>query len=280
MATELRKKFEDYLILNRLAQKTQDAYLNAVAGLAKHYNQSPEQLTNEQIQQYLVYLIRHRKLSWSSCNVNFSGLHCFYKKFLNRSQTEFSIPPRPRQKKLPEVLSQQEVLKLIDAANDVRHRALLMITYGSGLRVSETVHLKPHHIESDRMLVRIEQAKGRKDRYTLLSQKALDELRIYWKVRRPEKWLFYGRDKAQPMDVTTAQKIYYRTKKAAGITKGKGIHTLRHCFATHLLEQGIDVYLIKGFLGHLSLQTTLVYLHVLPDRLADVKSPLDKLLEP
>jgi site-specific recombinase XerD len=169
---------------------------------------------------------------------------------------------------------------LIDAANDVRHRALLMITYGSGLRVSETVHLKPHHIESDRMLVRIEQAKGRKDRYTLLSQKALDELRIYWKVRRPEKWLFYGRDKAQPMDVTTAQKIYYRTKKAAGITKGKGIHTLRHCFATHLLEQGIDVYLIKGFLGHLSLQTTLVYLHVLPDRLADVKSPLDKLLEP
>jgi site-specific recombinase XerD len=278
MASELRKKFEDYLVVNRLAPKTQEAYLNAVAGLSKHYHQPPERLTAEQIQQYLVYLIRHRKLSWSSCNVNFSGLHCFYKRFLNRPQTEFSIPPRPRQKKLPEILSRQEVLKLIDAAHDVRHRALLMITYGSGLRVSETVHLKPHHIESDRMLVRIEQAKGRKDRYTLLSQKALDELRIYWKVRRPEKWLFYGRDKAQPMDVTTAQKIYYRTKKAAGITKGKGIHTLRHCFATHLLEQGIDVYLIKRFLGHLSLQTTLVYLHLLPDRLAEVKSPLDTLL--
>jgi site-specific recombinase XerD len=278
MASELRKRFEDYLVVNRLAQKTQDAYLNAVAGLSKHYNQPPERLTDEQIQQYLVYLIRHRKLSWSSCNVNFSGLHCFYKKFLNRPQTEFSIPPRPRQKKLPEILSRQEVLKLIDAAHDERHRALLMITYGSGLRVSETVHLKPHHIESDRMLVRIEQAKGRKDRYTLLSQKALDELRIYWKVRRPEKWLFYGRDKAQPMDVTTAQKIYYCTKKAAGITRGKGIHTLRHCFATHLLEQGIDIYLIKRFLGHLSIQTTLGYLHLLPDRLAEVKSPLDTLL--
>ncbi|HSN24028.1 MAG TPA: site-specific integrase [Methylomicrobium sp.] len=278
MASELRKRFEDYLVVNRLAQKTQDAYLNAVAGLSKHYNQTPERLTDEQIQQYLVYLIRHRKLSWSSCNVNFSGLHCFYKKFLNRPQTEFSIPPRPRQKKLPEILSRQEVLKLIDAAHDERHRALLMITYGSGLRVSETVHLKPHHIESDRMLVRIEQAKGRKDRYTLLSQKALDELRIYWKVRRPEKWLFYGRDKAQPMDVTTAQKIYYCTKKAAGITRGKGIHTLRHCFATHLLEQGIDIYLIKRFLGHLSIQTTLGYLHLLPDRLAEVKSPLDTLL--
>ena len=278
MASELRKRFEDYLVVNRLAQKTQDAYLNAVAGLSKHYNQTPERLTDEQIQQYLVYLIRHRKLSWSSCNVNFSGLHCFYKRFLNRPQTEFSIPPRPRQKKLPEILSRQEVLKLIDAAHDERHRALLMITYGSGLRVSETVHLKPHHIESDRMLVRIEQAKGRKDRYTLLSQKALDELRIYWKVRRPEKWLFYGRDKAQPMDVTTAQKIYYCTKKAAGITRGKGIHTLRHCFATHLLEQGIDIYLIKRFLGHLSIQTTLGYLHLLPDRLAEVKSPLDTLL--
>jgi len=277
MASELRRRFEHYLILNRLAQKTQEAYLNAVADLAKHYNQSPEQLSDEQIQQYLVYLIRHRKLSWSSCNVNFSGLHCFYKRFLNRPQTEFSIPPRPRQKKLPEILSRQEVLKLIHAADDVCHRALLMITYGSGLRVSETVHLKPHHIESDRMLVRVEQAKGRKDRYTLLSQKALDELRIYWKAQRPEKWLFYGRDKAHPMHVTTAQKIYYRTQKAAGIAKGKGIHTLRHCFATHLLEQGVDVYMIKRFWGHLSIQTTSVYLHLLPDRLAEVKSPLDSL---
>jgi len=277
MASELRRKFENYLILNRLAQKTQEAYLNAVADLAKHYNQSPEHLTDEQIQQYLVYLIRHRKLSWSSCNVNFSGLHCFYKRFLNRPQSEFSIPPRPRQKKLPEILSRPEVLKLIHAADDVCHRALLMITYGSGLRVSETVHLKPHHIESDRMLVRVEQAKGRKDRYTLLSQKALDELRIYWKAQRPEKWLFYGRDKAHPMHVTTAQKIYYRTQKAAGIAKGKGIHTLRHCFATHLLEQGVDVYMIKRFLGHLSIQTTSVYLHLLPDRLAEVKSPLDTL---
>jgi site-specific recombinase XerD len=277
MASELRRKFENYLILNRLAEKTQEAYINAVADLAKHYNQSPEKLTDEQIQQYLVHLIRHRKLSWSSCNVNFSGLHCFYKRFLNRPQSEFSIPPRPRQKKLPEILSRQEVLKLINAADDVCPRALLMITYGSGLRVSETVHLKPHHIESDRMLVRVEQAKGRKDRYTLLSQKALDQLRIYWKAMRPEKWLFYGRDKAQPMHITTAQKIYYRTQKAAGITKGKGIHTLRHCFATHLLEQGVDVYLIKRFLGHLSIQTTLGYLHLLPDRLAEVKSPLDSL---
>jgi integrase/recombinase XerD len=277
MVSELRQKFENYLVLNRLAQKTQAAYLGAVVGLARHYNQSPEHLTNEQIQQYLLHLIRHRKLSWSSCNVAFSGLCCFYRKFLNRSQTEFSIPSRPRQKILPETLSRQQVKVLIDSAPDIRSRALLMITYGSGLRVSETVHLKPEHIESDRMLVRVEQAKGRKDRYTLLSQTALEELRIYYKALRPEKWLFFGRSKKDPMAVKTAQQIYNRAKKKAGITKGKGIHTLRHCFATHLLEQGTDIYLIKRYLGHMSFQTTMVYLHVLPDHLAHVKSPLDSI---
>ena len=163
------------------------------------------------------------------------------------------------------------------AGKDMRQRALLMLTYGSGLRVSELVKLKPHHIESERMLVRVEQAKGRKDRYTLLSQKALDELRGYYKYFDPGKWLFCGKHKQNPMPVATAQKIYYRAKKIAGITRGKGIHTLRHCFATHLLEAGIDIYLIKRFLGHTSIQTTMVYLHVLPNRLAEVKSPLDTL---
>lgn len=277
MASDLREKFENYLILNRLSAKTQQAYLKAVEGLAFYHNQSPDKLTDEQVQQYLLYLIRHRKLQWSSCNVAFSGLRCFYQKFLNRDKAEFTIPPRPRQTKLPEILSQKEVKSLIDAAKDVRQKALLMLTYGSGLRVSEVVKLKPCHIEADRMLVRVEQAKGRKDRYTLLSQKALDELRIYWKYFTPHQWLFYSRDKNLPMATATAQKIYYRTKKAAKINKGKGIHTLRHCFATHLLEKGIDIYLIKRFLGHKTIQTTMVYLHVVPNRMSEVKSPLDDL---
>ncbi len=277
MASDLRKKFKNYLILNRLSKKTQDAYIGAVQGLTRHYNRSPDKLNNEQIQKYLLYLIRQRKLQWSTCNVAFSAMQCFYVKFLNRADTKFCIPPRPRQKKLPEVLSQKEVKQLIAAAKDVRHRAVLMLTYGSGLRVSEVVQLKPHHIETDRMLVRVEQAKGRKDRYTLLSQTAVEQLRCYWKAFSPEKWLFFGREKSIPMHVTTAQRIYRRAKKAAGITKGKGIHCLRHCFATHLLEKGIDIYLIKRFLGHGSIQTTMVYLHVMPDRLAEVKSPLDTL---
>jgi integrase/recombinase XerD len=277
MASTLRKDFENYLVLNRLSPKTQEAYLGAVTGLARHFNQSPDKLNNEQIQQYLVYLIRHRKLQWSSCNVAFSGLHCFYSKFLKWENTKFSIPARPRNRKLPEILSQTEVKKLIDCCKSQRDRSILMLTYGSGLRVSEVVRLKPHHVEADRMLVRVEQSKGRKDRYTLLSQKALEQLRIYWKRYEPDQWLFYGNHKEYPLAVATAQKIYYRAKKAAGITKGKGIHCLRHCFATHLLEQGIDIYLIKRFLGHISIQTTLVYLHVVPDRLSEVRSPLDNL---
>jgi len=277
MASKLREKFENYLVLNRLAPKTQYAYIGAVAGLAQYYKKSPDTLSNEQIQQYLVYLIRDRKLQWSSCNVVFCGLHCFYIKFLKRSKTKFSIPGRPRSKKLPQILTQAEVKTLINAGKNQRDRALLMLTYGDGLRVSEVVKLKVHHIETDRMLVRVEQGKGRKDRYTLLSQRALDELRIYWKAFGPDQWMFYGQRKKEPMAVATAQKIYYRAKQAAEITKGKGIHTLRHCFATHLLEQGIDIYLIKRFLGHISIQTTLVYLHMVPNRLAEVKSPLDKL---
>lgn len=275
MGTELRRRFEDYLTLQRVADKTKKSYINAVAGLAKFYGKSPDTLVNEQIQQYLLYLIRERKLAWNSCNVAFSGLYCFYGKFLKWEKTEFSIPPRPRYKKLPEILSSQEVKQLINAADDIRNRALLSMTYGSGLRVSEVVCLKAQHIEKDRKLLRVEQAKGRKDRYTLLSLKALDVLRLYWKSWRPADYLFYGNKRNHPMSISSAQKIYQHAKKVSGINKGKGIHTLRHCFATHLLEQGVDIYLIKNFLGHGSIKTTMTYLHVLPQRLAEVKSPLD-----
>ncbi len=277
MASLLRTQFENHLSLNRLAPKTKESYLRAVRDISMFYNKSPDKLTNEQIQQYLVHLIEERKLCWSTCNVAFSAFYCFYSKFLKWPDTQFCIPARPRSRKLPEILSQKQVQTLFDACTNIRDRALLMLVYGSGLRVSEAVKLKPNHIETDRGLVRIEQSKGRKDRYTLLSKNALEQLREYWVEYRPESYLFFGRDKQLPMSVAAAQKIYYRTKKAAGIKVGKGIHTLRHCFATHLLEQGIDIYLIKRFLGHVSIHTTLIYLHLVPDRMAEVTSPLDKL---
>ena len=277
MASELRTRFEQHLILSRLSPKTREAYVRTVVGLAKYYKQSPDKLNNEQIQQYLFYLLEHRKLKWSSCNVAFSALYCFYSKFLNWPKTKFSIPPRPRSRKLPQILTQKQVSALIDGCRRQRDRMLLMLAYGSGLRVSEVVKLRPEHIETDRMLVRVEQGKGRKDRYTLLSKKALEELHRYLKKYGPNQWLFYGYHKQHHMSVSAAQRIYQRAKTAAGITAGKGIHTLRHCFATHLLEQGVDIYIIKRFLGHINIQTTLIYLHLVPDRMAEVTSPLDQM---
>jgi integrase/recombinase XerD len=275
MASELKNKFENYLIVNRKAPKTQQAYLANVMGIAAYFNRSPDQLTDEQIQDYLVHLIKHRQLSWNTCNVAFCALNCFYNKLLNRGVTKIAIPPRPRQKKLPLILSRTEVVALIENAKDLRHRAVLTMTYGSGLRVSEVVRLKPDDIDSDRMLVRVVQSKGRKDRYTLLSEKALEVLRFYYKIYHPRVYLFTGRDKTRAMPIATAQKMYYYAKQKAGLTKGYGIHCLRHSFATHLLMQGVDIQLIKQLLGHNSIQTTLVYLHMVPDRLAKIISPLD-----
>jgi integrase/recombinase XerD len=277
MASELRKKFENYLILDRKAPKTQQSYLSVVNGIAKYFNRPPDQLTNDQIQDYLVYLVKERKLSWKTCNVAFCALQCFYGKFLGRTAIEVNIPPRPRQRKLPEILSQAEVASLIENSKNLRHRAVLMMVYGSGLRVSEVVRLKPQHIDSSRMLVRVEQSKGRKDRYTVLSKKALEVLRLYYKAYKPTDYLFAGIDENSHMGIATAQRMYNCAKQKARLIKGNGIHTLRHCFATHLLLHGVDIQLIKEFLGHNHLETTMVYLHIVPDRIAKVKSPLDEI---
>ena len=184
MNTPLSKRFNDYLTLQRFSDRTIQSYMQAVRALSRYHKRSPDKLTNEQIQAYLLYLMQERGLSWNSCNVAFSALNHFYLKFLKRQSGDFWMPPRPRLQKLPEILSSKEVLAIIDAGRDIRHRALLAMAYGSGLRVSELVNLKIAHIEKDRMLVRVEQGKGRKDRYTLLSQKALGYLRIYWQADR------------------------------------------------------------------------------------------------
>lgn len=275
MSSPLREQFSNYITLRGFSPKTKEAYIGAVAGLAKYYNQSPDKLSNDQIQAYLLYLIEKRKLAWSSTNVVFSGLRCFYLHVLKWDKARFHIPSRPRQKKLPLLLSIEEVNRLLNAASSIKHRTLLMTVYGAGLRVSEVVGLKPHHIESSRMMIRVEQGKGKKDRYTILPQKLLFQLRTYWEACLPQSWLFFGNDKTKPMTIETAQKIYYNAKNKAGITKAKGIHTLRHCFATHLLDQGVDIYTIKQLLGHTALVTTSKYLHTTKEKIAAVKSPLD-----
>lgn len=277
MAKTLREQFTDFLKLYRYAPKTQKAYIDAVYGLARYHIKSPDELTNDEIQDYLLYLIEGKKLAWSSCNVVFSALNSFYTNILKWDETRFTIPRRPREKKIPMILSIEEVNRLIDTPSNLKHKAILKTVYSAGLRVSEVINLKPVHIESDpsRMMIRIDQGKGRKDRYTVLAEELLPVLREYWKQCRPKEWLFPGRDQAEPITQGTVQKIYYTAKKKAGITKGRGIHTLRHCFASHLLWSGEDIYVIKRFLGHSSIKTTIRYLHVTEERLREVKSPFD-----
>jgi len=274
--TQLRKQFERHLTLGRFSPKTHEAYIGAVKGLAGYYNKSPDNLSDEQIQDYFVYLIKDRKYAWSSCNVAFCGIKMFYEKILDRDTTSV-IPPRPRQKQLPIVLSQKEVWKLINSCKNLKHRTLLLCAYSAGLRVSEIVALQPVHIERDRMMIRVDQGKGRKDRYTILSQYFLSELETYWREYKPDQYLFFGVDKAKPMAIGTAQQIYYQAKKKAGITRGRGIHTLRHCFATHLMEQGVQIYVIKKMMGHVALSTTAGYTHVSSEFISTIQSPLDML---
>ncbi len=277
--SEVRKQFQLYLIVQRFADKTKEAYLGSVDSISKFHQQLPEDLTNIQIQDYLIYCIQEKKLAWASCNVIFCGLKCFYQGFLKRDDSEFSIPPRPRAKQLPNFLSTEEVEKLLQLTANIKHKALMAMVYGSGLRASEAVRLQNRHIESNRMMLKVEQGKGRKDRYTVLSQLALELLRDYWRKYRPGEWLFFGKDKTKSMSVSTAQRIFYQAKKRAGLTRVNGIHCLRHSFATHMIEHGCQIFLIKRFLGHSSIKTTYRYIHVSPDYLEKSVSPLDLLWE-
>jgi integrase/recombinase XerD len=249
-----RISFENYLCLQRYAEKTKKAYLYTIADLSSFHRQSADDLTNEQVQDYLLYYIRDKKLSWSSCNIRFCALKKYYQDYLGYDDSKFTIPPRPRSRKLPMLLSKEEVRSILQAPTNLKYRALLTTIYGSGLRVSEVVKLRPEHIESKRMQIRVEQGKGRKDRYTVLSEKCLVLLREYWRSHRPGQWLFFGKDKNKPMPVGTAQKAYYQAKEKAGVKKGMGIHTLRHCFASHALEQGVELFIIKRWLGHSSIR--------------------------
>ncbi len=261
----------------RLSANTHRSYLNAVSGLARYYNQAPEKMNKQMIQDYLFHLMQERKLQWSTCNVIVHGLRFFYTKILSMDAESLNMPPYKKVNKLPEILSTDEVERLLCAVTNQKHRTVLMSAYAAGLRLSEIVNLKLGDIDSKRMMIHVKQGKGSKDRYTILSKRLLEQLRIYWKGYRPSEWLFSGRKPGQPISPSTAAAIYYNAKDKAGIKKGKGIHTLRHCFATHLLEAGVDLRTIQVLMGHSSIMTTIIYLKVSRKRLSSVQSPLDLL---
>jgi integrase/recombinase XerD len=274
----LRERMEREMVLRRLALRTRQSYAEAVAAIARYYRRSPDRLTEREIQSYLLYLIEERQLARSSCLVALHGLRFFYHETLKRGDLEFGVPRMRAPQKLPEILSREEIERLFVAAKLLKHRVLLMTCYGAGLRVSELCALKIGDLDSQRKTIRVEQGKGQKDRYSLLSPRLLKELRHYWLQERPQTWVFPAeRMPDRPMHPHSAQKIYYRARDKAGITKRCGIHGLRHAFATHLLESGTDIHTIQRLMGHSDIETTMRYFHLARQKIAATASPLDLL---
>jgi len=271
----------DAMLLRGFAPRTQQAYCAAVVALAKHFRRSPETLSAEQLQSYLLYLITEKKLAYASVNQAACAFRFIFGTVLRWPEVRFDIPMAKVPKRLPQILSREEVTRLIDAGATLRGRTLLATAYAAGLRVSEVCALQLTDIESapDRMCLKVRQGKGGQDRYTLLSPRLLDTLRHYWCDHRPRQWLFPNPSGSAPIDQSTAQRIYCAARDAAGIPREGGIHTLRHAFATHLLEAGVDLPTIQRLLGHGHIGTTMRYLHLARSRLTGTTSPLE-LLDP
>ena len=263
--------------LRGFATKTVDGYIHAMEQLWEFFKRPLERLTCEEVQRFLDEIITVRKLAWSTVNVYFSAYRFLYVQVLKRKQHEFSIPPRGRSGKRPGILNRAEVERLIAAPRNLKHRALLAMTYGSGLRVSEVVRVRIADVDRGRMRLFVGDGKGHKDRYTVLSARALSLLEDLWRQTHPTEFFFTRAHCDNPLNDCTAQAVYYAALRTSGVRRVGGIHVLRHCFATHLMEAGVDIYTVKRWLGHTSLVTTGRYMHVTAEHLAKVKSPLDTL---
>ena len=275
--TELRQRYLQDLRLRNYAPRTLQTYVECVSLFARYFKRSPEKLEREHIREYQLYLVEEKKCSWSRFNQTVCALRFLYRNTLGRDWAITHIPFPRKQKKLPVVLSREEAALFLAAIKNLKYRAVLSLCYGAGLRISEALHLQVSDIDSKRMMIRVRQAKGHKDRYVMLSPKLLELLREYWKKDRPSTWLFPGRCKHQPLDSTTLQHVCRLARHDSGITKPVTPHTLRHSFASHLLEAGANIRTIQLLLGHNSLQTTAVYTHVSQTTVASTVSPFDLL---
>ena len=273
--TALRTRMVRDMTLRGFSPRTHKSYIAAVVHLARHYRRSPAELTNEEVQAYLLHLVQHRKLAWASCSLAVNAFRFLYHVTLERDRTECRVPAPKVPQKLPEILSREEVWRLLDAASSPKHRLLLATTYAAGLSVSEVVALKVSDIDPERLTIRVEHGKGGKDRYVPLADRLLVELRRSWHVVPPAHWVFPNRQGPRPIDITVAQKIYMLTTLRAGIRKQGGIHSLRHAYATHLLEAGTDLHTVQRLLGHSQISTTMRYVHLSQHRVLGTRSPLD-----
>ena len=279
--TSLRQRFIEDMQIRNLAVNTQHSYVQQVSRFARHFNKSPELLGPEQIRAYQVYLTNEKKLATSSILIAISALRFLYKVTLKKNWSFDDIIPAPKKPQtLPVVLSPEEVIRFLDCVESRKHRAILTTCYAAGLRISESVALTPLAIDSKRMVLRVEQGKGKKDRYVMLSPKLLDILREWWRVERPQHWLFPGDTPGQHITRYAVEQACQKAHAACKIPKPITPHSLRHAFAVHLLEQGTDVRTIQLLLGHRSLATTARYLRIATTKVCSTTSPLDLLPHP
>ena len=275
--TPLRQRMLADLKVRNYARGTQSLYLTRVAQFAAHYGRCPSELGPEEARKYFHHLIETEKVSWSFFNQAVCALRFLYRVTLQRPEMIHHLPYPRQEKRLPTVLSEEEVIRFFQAVTHPRDRVALLTTYAAGLRVSEVLGLKPADIDSDRMLIHVRQGKGRKDRMVMLSPTLQEELDLYIRWARPHHWLFPGANPAEHLHSRTLQRACQLTGEAAQISKRVTPHVLRHSFATHLLDAGTDLRVIQALLGHASIRTTAIYTHVSTRRLQAVTSPLDRL---
>jgi integrase/recombinase XerD len=279
--TPLRQRMTEDMQVRHLSPHTRSTYLLQVSLFARHFHQSPETLGPEEIRSYQVYLTNEKKLAPSSILIAVSALRFLYKVTLHKDWTLPDIIPAPKKpQKLPVVLSREEVLQFLASVPSLQHRTLLTTCYAGGLRISEAVSLKPTAIDSQRMVIRVELGKGQKDRYVMLSPKLLDILRHWWRVAKPQVWLFPGDIPGQHITRSAVERVCQEAHQRCRISKPTTPHSLRHAFAVHLLEQGTDVRTIQLLLGHRSLATTARYLRIATNKVCATTSPLDLLPQP
>jgi len=265
---------EDMLVRN-LATSTIDAYTYHVDNFARHFDLPAEQLGPDEIRQYQLHLIREKNVGWSSFNQAVCALRFLYRFTIPRDWHVAMIPFGKRPKKLPLVLGHEQATQLIECTTNLKHRTVLLTLYAAGLRLSEATHLKIADIDSSRMQLRIMHGKGAKQRLVPMSPRLLTALRDYWRARRPPQYLFTGKDEQTPLSAATVQKACKAAARQAGLSTKISPHTMRHSFATGLLEAGVDLLTIGQLLGHKSFSTTMIYLHVRRPHLNSAPSPLD-----
>lgn len=279
--TRLRQRMTEDMRVRNLAVNTQFAYVQQVSLFARHFNKSPEQLGPEEIRVYQVYLTDERKLAPGSVLIAVAALRFLYKVSLKRDWPFDDVIPAPKKpQKLPVVLSPEEVLQFLGCVGKTKHRAILSTCYAAGLRISEAVRLKPTDIDSQRMVIRVDQGKGQKDRYVMLSPKLLEILRSWWGVNKPRQWLFPSDIPGRHISKDAVEQACQKARRLSGIRKPITPHSLRHGFAVHLLESGTDIRTIQLLLGHRSLATTARYLRIATSKVCSTSSPLDLLPRP